>query len=82
MKIKFRDKEDAPEYPYIANVGPFAEAFNKLQSDFVEGMKKEKYPTDWETAKFWGPLEWRDPTIDSILKVLIEDYDKRHATRK
>ena len=82
MKITFRDKDDAPEYPYMVGDGPFAVAFNKLQEEFVGGMKKDKYPIDWEIAKFWGAQEWRDPTIDSILKVLIEDYDKRHASRK
>lgn len=82
MKIKFRDNDKAPEYPYSDEDGPFAVAFNKIQKDFVEGMKTKKYPTDWEIAKFWGAPEWRDPTIDSILTVLIEDYDKRHAKKQ
>lgn len=70
---------DVDEYytPYPSKTALDKTAYEKLYTDFVQGMTLKKVrmswfqPVQWEQ---WGPKEYVDLTQPEILKMLIESY--------
>lgn len=68
MRITHAALATDPPYPIMAGDTPLAKDFNKRQKDIWASGKVEK--VDYEQVS----------TV--ILEILVNDYNKRHASRK
>lgn len=68
MKITIKQKPEDPPYPIMAGDTAAAKEFNRRQK------------TIWQTGNVEEPNFEQVVTV--LLEILIDDYNKRHASRK
>ncbi len=68
MRITFQQLATDPPYPIMHGEGPLAKEFNKRQKDLWAAGKTDVVDFNFVTTM--------------ILEILLDDYDKRHASRK
>lgn len=77
MKIKFKENENDPPYPYVVGDSPFAKVFNQREKEFFEAHPQKEY-----IQNNWTAQDWRDQVLDMGFSILMEDYNNRHTVKK